>query len=167
MSIIYEALQKVERTKDENVLPPPQPIGKAVAARKTKPKNTRIVFLLSFLILLIMAIFVVPKYSSKSFNQAITKNPITTNKPEISEKSIFQNTQVTLAKPKMPPEEKIPAGVYVLQGIVYDKEIPEAVINGKNLKLSDTIDGFEVKEITPNSVKLINPKDNSELNLSF
>ena len=167
MSIIYDALQKVERSKESIVLPEPKTIDQVIAARRSKPKNNKILFFLLFALLIITAVFVVPRFSFNPSRRIILGGPITVDKYKIAEKKFIQDRQLSITEPKAQREEIFPTGVYLLQGIVYDKEIPQAVINGKNLRVSDKIDDFQVKEITPTTVKLVNPKDNSELTLSF
>jgi hypothetical protein len=167
MSIIYEALQKVERSKEGTALPKLQTIDQIIAVRKPKPKNNKILFFLLFVILIVAAIFVVPRFSFDPSRRMITADPVTADKYKQAEKKFIQDKQLSITEPKAHKEGNFPVGVYLLQGIVYDKEIPQAVINGKNLRVSDMIDDFRVKEITPSAVKLINSKDNTELTLSF
>jgi len=167
MSIIYEALQKVERSKDGVTLSKPKTIEPIIAIASPKPKNNRILLFLLLALLIVIALFVVPKYSFNPSRRIIPEQPVITDKYKIAEKKFIQDRQLSITEPKAQREESFPAGVYLLQGIVYDKEIPQAVVNGKNLRVSDKIDDFQVKEITPTTVKLVNPKDNSELVLSF
>ncbi|MFA6281138.1 MAG: hypothetical protein WCY05_01385, partial [Candidatus Omnitrophota bacterium] len=60
MSIIYEALQKVERAKDNAVLSKPKIGEQEIVLSNPKPNNTRALFLALFAALLIAAIFIVP-----------------------------------------------------------------------------------------------------------
>jgi hypothetical protein len=167
MSIIYEALQKVERSKAGVVLPEPKTIDSGFAARRPNPKNNKILFSLLFVLLLVAAVFVVPKYSFGPSMRVVSESPATEDKYKMAEKKFIQDRQLSITEPVAQSEKSFPAGVYILQGIVYDKDVPQAIINGKNLKVSDMIDGFQVKEITPNTVKLVNSKDSNELVLSF
>ncbi|MFA5270982.1 MAG: hypothetical protein WC412_01415 [Candidatus Omnitrophota bacterium] len=167
MSIIYEALQKVERSKEGGVHLESKTIDQVIAARKPKPKNNKTLFFMFLALLIIVVVFVVPKYSFNSSMRMIPASPVAADKYKQAERNFIQDKQLSITEPKTQKEGVFPAGVYLLQGIVYDKEVPQAVINGKNLRVSDMIDDLQVKEITPSTVKLINSKDNTELALSF
>ena len=167
MSIIYEALQKVEQSKDGIAPPKSQPMEQAIAVNVSKPKNTKILFFLLAAFLFIALISFLPKYYPKPVNQPNFKNPIVASKDKISEKKPTQDKTAGITEPKIQTEQQPVVGGYLLQGIVYDEQLPSAIINGKTLRVSDSIDGLQVKEITPTTVKLVNPKDNSELALSF
>lgn len=54
-----------------------------------------------------------------------------------------------------------------LEGIIYDEYSPAVIINGKVLRKKERIDTFEVIDITPATVELLNVKDNTKLTLSF
>lgn len=167
MSIIYEALQKVERSRAGVTLPEPKTIDQVIAARRPEPKSNKILFSLLFVFLLVAAVFVVPKYSFGPSMRVVPESPVPEDKYKMAEKKFIQDRQLSITEPVAQSEKSFPAGVYMLQGIVYDKDVPQAIINGKNLKVSDMVDDFQVKEITPNAVKLVSPKDNNELILSF
>jgi len=167
MSIIYEALQKVERSKEDAVLQKPKTIEPVVAVSSLKSKNTKFLFFSLFAILLVAAIVIVPRYSLRPIGRVSFKNSVATEKYKTSNKGFAQDKQTSITEPKIQAETQSVAPAYLLQGIVYDNQLPSAVINGKTLRVSETIDAFQVKEITPTTVKLVNPKDNSELTLSF
>ena len=59
------------------------------------------------------------------------------------------------------------SSTYSLQGIIYDKDLPFAIINGKTLRKSESIDDFVVIDIAPTIVTLKNSKSDKELTLSF
>lgn len=167
MSIIYEALQKVERSKAGVVLPKPKAIEPEIVITKTQSNNTRALFLALFGALLIAAIFVVPRYAFKPWKRTNFKKPPVDATGKVPEVNLIQDKPVSILDSRVQTEEKPTFGTYLLQGIVYDAQLPSAIINGKTLRVSDSVDGFQVREITPTTVKLVNPKDNSELTLSF
>jgi len=120
MSIIYEALKKVEKRKNSS---------------KGKRKW---VFLLLIFFLFFLGVF----YGVRNKDKFYLKKSSSEKLPS-------------------PQKEK----KYILEGIVYDKKLPLAIINHKVLRKNDTIDEYKVTEITPSSVKLINLKDGKILSL--
>jgi len=63
-------------------------------------------------------------------------------------------------------EKKYTPGSFVLEGIIYNKGFPTAVINGKVLKEGDSIGDFKVQNIGSNSVQLIG-RENKKIKLVF
>jgi len=122
MSIIYEALKKVEKRKNSS---------------KGKRKWF---FLLLIFFLFFLGVFYGVRNKEKFYQKKKSPKKIT---PSSSKK-----------------EKK-----YILEGIVYDKKLPLAIINHKVLRKNDTIDEYKVTEITPSSVRLINLKDGRMLSL--
>jgi len=123
MSIIYEALKKVEK--------------KSITS---KGKRKYFFFFLFFFFLFFLGIFYGVRNKDKFYQKKKSPKKIT---PSSSKK-----------------EKK-----YILEGIVYDKKLPLAIINHKVLRKNDTIDEYKVTEITPSSVRLINLKDGRMLSL--
>lgn len=141
MSIIYEAIKKLEN-KDKSKLP-----------GKNKKKT--------FLLLVLLVSIIVFAFSIQYFKKKVVKE-----------------TNIKEAKGPMPGMDSIPekdavdskedlSSNYVLEGIIYDYLAPLAIINGKILKKYDKIDDLAVINITPNSVELLNPKDNTILTLTL
>lgn len=56
---------------------------------------------------------------------------------------------------------------YVLEGLIYDGEASTVIINGKVLKMHETIDAYEVISVTPSSVELKNRETGAGLSLSL
>jgi hypothetical protein len=54
-----------------------------------------------------------------------------------------------------------PESNYVLEGIIYDREAPVAIINGTILKEKDKIGKAEIIKINRDSVELLNLEDNT------
>ena len=72
-----------------------------------------------------------------------------------------------IANDKLSVVKKRRFSEYVLEGIIYNKENPIAVINGKILKKDGKIDRFLLRSIDVNSVELWNAEDNTILKLSL
>ena len=64
-------------------------------------------------------------------------------------------------------EKKYTSGSFILEGIIYDKGVPTAIINGKVLKEGDIISGLRVGKIHKDNVQLFVPQDNKEILLTF
>ena len=64
-------------------------------------------------------------------------------------------------------EKKYSPGSLVLEGIIYDKGIPTAVINGRVLAEGDKILGFRVDKISKDSVQLSDSQNDREITLPF
>ncbi len=179
MSIIYEALKKVESGKLNNV----SKTGNSSSGQNpaAAPHGVKTVFKV------LIAVCVVGTMIIASGAYFLTRNTPSRNAkvyPKARENiSVDRKTEKTAMSGVVPVESKItdvesatPAAVagsasgfsaYNLQGIVYDENSPFAIINGKTLRKSDAIGDFIVVEIAPTIVTLKNPKDNEELTLSF
>ncbi len=71
-------------------------------------------------------------------------------------------------KKKVPfKEKKYPQNELLLEGIVYDKGKPLAIINGKVFKEGDKINKLEIKKIDNNSVQLIDSQGDRTITLTF
>lgn len=64
-------------------------------------------------------------------------------------------------------EKKYTSGSFVLEGVIYDKGIRTAIINGKVLKEGDSISGFTVRKINKENVQLFDSQNNKEMPLTF
>jgi uncharacterized protein HemX len=151
MSIIYEALKKVESEKTENSRSeiPVKQTELAPSPKNPKGKNKFRVYLLALLAISLAAIYL---SSIKSPTRASAKKQnFISNILKASAKMVGTTTINTV---KTSP--------YNLEGIVYDNQESFAIINGKMLKKTEFIDDFQVSEITATSVELLNSKDNTK-----
>ena len=73
----------------------------------------------------------------------------------------------TARRPVKFVEKKYTSGSFVLEGIIYEKGIPTAIINGKVLKEGDKISGLKVNKIRKDSVQLFDYQDDKEITISF
>ena len=87
------------------------------------------------------------------------------NKANVSQKKHYRKT--SKRRPIKFKEKKYAPGKLVLEGIIYDKGVPTAIINGKVLKEGDEMSGIKVRKINKNSVCLINLQSNKEETLTF
>jgi len=153
MSIIYEALKKVEKNQKarpvDNGIEALKVFNSAQIKRKIFPRK----IMIASIILVLISLGFILYLTGKKYNP----NPVLAKEEE--------KIKATYRKPENYPE-MIPS-VYVLEGVVQDKETSFAVINGKVLQMLDKIDDFMINKISEDEVELINLKDNSKLILSL
>lgn len=138
MSIIYEALKKVEGKDKPSSAPEPLKSDKFVTKEKQKavyrPKRRIFFPAMSLIIISGLIALLISLISQK-------EGGLKLNKPTLSG--------------------------YNLEGIIYEEGSAFAIINGKSVKESDRIDSFLVSEIFEDKVEMVNPDDNSKLTLLF
>lgn len=138
MSVIYEALKKVENTKNKQEFPIYTGFNKKI-----------------LLISVIGGILI-----SATF--------LLTNSRKNPHPGQLKEFTAGDSKPKnVLPQKKYSADTYTLEGIIYESAVPLAVINGKVLKELDVIGKARVVEINPSAVKLASLKNNNTIVLSF
>lgn len=128
MSIIYEALKKIEKKED-----------------KDKPLFTKHLFKYIFVIvvgIVLFSFFSISIYFSRPKTKTASFFTYSTSK-------IFPLPEVQNDQSKTAASVK-----YRLQGIIYDKDRPIALINGKKLGIGDNIEGARVVNISGNGVEL-------------
>jgi hypothetical protein len=141
MSIIYEALKKVE---EENKPKTSEGIN------KSQYKHRLVYLFLGFIFLSLFTGYFF------FFKKASIEKPLTYIKGK------YELQKVKREKPRLPShtekyEEvstKTNKRKYYLQGIIYTKEAPLALINGKRVSEGESINNAVVKKITPKGVKL-------------
>jgi hypothetical protein len=154
MSIIYEALKKVEGKVSlaslENTPRPESPPLRKKERKIIVPKKRTFLSPLLFLIALGLLIlsFLLPDQQEAARQKALSRPA---EKREIDPVRVHVKPEVT---------EK-----YVLEGIVYDSQDSFAIINGKAVKESDTIGDLRMDKISEDSVELVNNQDNSRVTL--
>ena len=155
MSIIYEALKKVEG-RDKIKLP--------LEARKKT-----LTFILFFLGIAFFAIFVSRFIKKIVFPARFPSvNPQQVSVAENKEKEsriVPKVTDLNMQKGASGVETELPG--YMLEGIIYEREAPLAIINGKIVKKGDKIEDWEVISITPVEVELENTKDKTVFKLGL
>ncbi|MCK9615058.1 MAG: hypothetical protein M0R48_06105 [Candidatus Omnitrophica bacterium] len=184
MSIIYEALKKVETNTGGNI---PKANHMPSGINNSPPKSSKKMNLTFYALIAICTIstilIVVGTYFSsrnlrlQTVKSYLDKQEIGKNKNETYQPAKADIIQVRAETPEVKsisPTADSPAlnnapglPVYSLQGIVYDENSPFAIINGKTLRKSDAIGDFIVIDIAPTVVTLKNLKDDKDLALSF
>ena len=168
MSIIYEALKKVEAdTSDKagkaNYLPPKAAI---IAPKPPKEINSAFYAAIAICVILTILIAIGAYFSNRNLPSLTAKGYLNEKKAVGTKEEVPESSKINFGKIKAETPAVTPAG-YSLQGIVYDENSPFAIINGKTLRKSDAIDDFIVSDIAPTIVTLKNSKDERELTLTF
>lgn len=158
MSIIYDALKKVENKKSNTNAPASKESSQTPSINKNNPRGKRFfVYLLIAFLVVIFSFLAVKNISKKDNAKSRDKN----------RHSAMPVTKNIAATSLAPSKDVVTYPLYTLEGIVYDSEAPVAIVNGKMVKKADRIDDFEVTEINPAEVKLRNIKDGTTLLLSL
>ncbi len=158
MSIIYEALQKLDEGNNPQAVPNQQQQGAVEPNQKILNKKAIpiIVLILIALVVILPLIFgrqyIAEKISSLLF--LVKKGPLSDSqfKPPLFLSSSNSEAEKTTE-------------TYSLGGIIYDLEVPVVIVNGKSLKEGDLIDDYKVVEITKSSTLLVSIEDESQLTL--
>ncbi len=184
MSIIYEALKKIEEKKPLEVteqLPyrfvRADEISKKIQ-RKLLAKKRRRMFRTAVVILLVLAgvgLGMAAAHISLRRGSSLAEIPLTTGAnltpltQAIPGAIPFQPAvAVETTAPIAPATSPAPVSAkqpYRLEGIVYDPAMPFAIINGRILQENDTVDNLVVIDIAENEVKLFNPDSNTRISL--
>lgn len=160
MSIIYDALKKVERKYSEEK-------KSDTLGNLKKEKLPGFVLYFIYILVIIAGIFsaklvlgLVAKIAISSSKTADRKTNIqkkdvktTTTKPETSiQEIITKKKPESIFKKEVPEEPPVPR--FVLTGIFFTDEIGYVLINNKILRAGDVIDGATVSKITSDDVEL-------------
>jgi|GEM_PF-1194639 len=180
MSIIYEALKKVESSPANSISQLKlKSDAKNASVKPSKKINLTVYALVGLCVISTVFIALSAYFSNRNSQSEAVKSYLA--KKEIGKNNNAQQLPATgIKEEKLGPDKTqslnpsakaLPkeAGtvVYSLQGIVYDENSPFAVINGKTVRKSDAIDDYVVIDIVPTIVTLKNSKTDKELNLSF
>jgi len=184
MSIIYEALKKVEGQKksllledvSKDLISSVKNIEGAESAKnidkiKNKEKVKKIVakgkkiFSLPVILLLIaVAISILPFILSFQKKDSVAG---VVEKKEIDPARVYKI-------PEIKDQELVKISLrenliqeYVLEGIVYDTDAPFALINGKVINESDNLGNFRIDKISEDRVEMVNTQDNNIVTLSL
>jgi len=155
MSIIYEALRKVENNKDFTAI---KDISKkpSLFTNEEQPKASlgeKRFFLPLITVLALIGLFFL---SLKGINLFYSD----------SQSSIPMKVKPT-KKQQLAKGEKITSGNYSLEGIVHDGRNSLAIINGKVFRNYDRIDDYLIMDIDKSEVELVNIHDKTRLGLSL
>ncbi len=158
MSIIYEALKKVEGQKAsplfENTSVAASPSTWKKEKKAAPGKKTFIPFLMLFLITL-GAFLLYTNLTKQEEERKI--DPVRVYRAQEPKKQISGGIVL----------KKEPVQEYILEGIVYDGEASFAIINGKVIRETDTLGSFRIDKISKDKVEMTNSKDNNKVTLSL
>ena len=152
MSIIYDALKKIE--KKEGVIPQ----GKEPEAGDKRKKGFPWVLILIPAIVISASLFILHARKRAVVKAKDIAEVVLPVAPIPIAQEDYSNTT---------SGNEFSPGDYVLEGIIYSREDPVAIINGKIFKVKEKVDDLEVANITPDNVELVNPADNSTISLSL
>ena len=170
MSIIYEALKKVEGQKE--VLAPESTLQNLPLSvereEKRVNKEKKRAFLPAVLFLIALGIaalpFILPRHEPVQNQKAVAS---VVEKGEIDPARVYrvlESKSQVLGEVTLKTE---PVQEYILEGIVYDPEAPFALINGKVINESDILGNFQIDRISKDRVGMTNIKDSSKVTLSL
>lgn len=146
MSIIYDALKKAENNPQTKQKPTKNNNAKAVNLQDNsvphKGKSLLKFFAATIFVagLCALAVMVIPEIDFSSFIGKYMNNS-----------NVVKQGSLT----------------YTLEGVIYDGQVPLALINGDVYGLRDVVDGFVISNIERDRVTLRSKEDNSRLVLSL
>jgi len=149
MSIIYEALKKVEG-------------GKVFSGKIIRKKRFPTGFFLIAALVIVCSVFFTRYYLGKKQESSIPVANLPLEPLEPKEEILPVVSPGLPAGRQEPPQQK-----YQLSGIIFDQEKPFAIINGQVVKESDRIGNYSVESISQDKVELADLNDNSRLVLSL
>ena len=153
MSIIYEALKKIENCSDT------LPITTQANNNENlvdSGGNKRRVFIKTVFYLVFLGLAV---YSFKFID--ISKGKENSSLKELRTYS-KPNDSVQLVQ-KLP----VKSGQYILEGVVDDGQSPFAIINGRVLRNYDVIDDYMITDISKSGVEMIHIQNKSHIKLAL
>ena len=166
MSVIYEALKKIEDGKK------PRFVYKPGGNTKGLISNKKRFFLLLSLLAAVSLFFVFE--GSVLINKKLVRGPRDIQQQyqpshDFRAGIVLDETlePEPVAAPKRIKSKKLTSNEYALEGIVYDEKDPFAIINGRVLKRNDKIDTFIITAIGKESVELTSVDEETILNLEL
>ena len=151
MSTLYEALKKAEKTQHvQNVL-----LAQDTQQTKAPGKPKRAIPVVVVALFALFFIFSVMRAVS------VGKAASSTKKKPDSAASVNKHAAMASNVPQQAVAVKKTYTGHELEGVICNGDSCVTVINGKLLKLQDTIDSLILTKISPGSVELSNPKDDS------
>ncbi|MFO8052549.1 MAG: hypothetical protein R6U54_01130 [Candidatus Omnitrophota bacterium] len=155
MSIIYEALKKAEGSS------PDSSSGQENHQRKF---NSKKIILTILVVILFAAVFILSYNFSKvkkiifsefASEQNETTGSLKQEAGQTKEDNLYTGLKATARKSEAKQSK---SGYGKLEGIVFDKNKPFAIIDGRRVYQGDKIGGFTVSKIKPDRVELFEPE---------
>jgi type II secretory pathway component PulC len=141
LSIIYDALKRIDKPKENNA------IGEKAASPAANKKNKTI---LLYVLIILVGLFLGNLVFSLITRPKI-KTPQITKEPKASSQNLPVASAKTTAE-EIPAPSATPS--LVLNGVFFEKNKGYALINNRILYAGEQIEGATVKEITLNKVNL-------------
>lgn len=170
MSIIYEALKKVEGQKEiSSSESTPQSITLPVEREEKKVnKEKKMFFLPAALLLVVLGIwalsFILPPQEQVQEQEGVAS---VAEKREIDSARVYRIPESRSQAPGEVILREGPVQGYILEGIVYDEEASFAIISGKVIRETDTLGSFRIDKISKDRVDMTNIKNNNKVTLSL
>jgi len=157
MSIIYDALKKVEKSNNPDFKVETEKSNKHYSPKtKTYLAYALVVCVGLFIGNIIFGFLTKPAQSLVKNRPSVTKKPIVSRYKGLAQKTLPAAPKVT---PHTPPStsadiKKGPEAPWVLNGVFFSENEGYALINNQIAKEGDVIDGATVKRISLNEVEL-------------
>lgn len=151
MSIIHEALKKVQSNRSEN----PSPTNKPVAVEKPFQKPNAFALLLwgfTTFILVSLTFYNLYEYTRRTKEMSMTKFYVPASRPATLASAPDVATSA-LAPSVSAPEPK--KGELVLSGIVEMDGKSFALINKEFYEVGESVEGAKITKITPDSIEIL------------
>ncbi len=158
MSLINDALNRAKKSQQ------PDPPSGAQPLPPVEPESrdrTAWVFIAVVVLLIAAACFFIGLAFAKRKAPAVVVTP-----PPVTNVQVIavapppapapKTNVVAKPKPPAPPPLKV-------QGIFYNADRPEAIVNGHTVYVGDLVSGFRVKEISQNDVSFTAPDGSEEI----
>ncbi|MCF7908106.1 MAG: hypothetical protein K9L86_04460 [Candidatus Omnitrophica bacterium] len=164
MSIIYDALKKLEGN-DKSGSSQEEPGKNLTQPKKSRwSLNKKIISILIVILAVTILVFSFTVGRQYLLEKASSLFSLI-KKGDLSDQQKSLGFKLPLPSKSVPGSGK--AGVYRLDGIIYDLDFPVAIINGNTLKEEDLVGEYRVVEITESTVELVNINDQTKLILSI
>lgn len=158
MSTMYDALKKAEaENKKAAGIQEKSPVGENFVAEGGIPENIKT----AALAIAVLAVFAIVFFRIKGSWEAPRKPAVMQTALQTVNSSQASGPTDASIKPKRAP------GTYGLDGVIDAGDNSMAIINGKLLKVDETIDDLILKKISPKEVELLNTKNNSTVILKI
>ncbi|MFH1519465.1 MAG: hypothetical protein ABIE75_02715 [Candidatus Omnitrophota bacterium] len=173
MSIVYDALKKVESQKTPWLLKsirgsiseetkPPLPLKEKKASLRRKT----ILFSSMGILIVLSSLFLSTKLTKPGRELRIL-TPGTLGVKQVSPAEVYVSLEPgSEASREVVLEEEL-VTKYTLEGIVYDREGSFAIINGRVKNELDELGDFRIDKISEDTVEMSSIKDNRKLTLSL
>jgi hypothetical protein len=158
MSLINDALNRAKKSQQSDPPSGAQPLS---PVEPDSRNGANWIFIVVVALLIAAACFFIGLAFAKRKSPAavVAPPPVTNTQPVavVPPKPPAPKTNIVATpKPPAPPPLKV-------QGIFYNANRPEAIVNGHTVYVGDLVSGFRVKEISQNDVSFVGPDGTEEV----